>query len=102
MERKEKVPHYWFRPVRFWKICACYYPSSREGVGVTLFLVFLLGALFYFIDMESHSVSDTLIRFVPWLLVGLLLFDLFCFRFGEYPAWWREHKKRHPFSKHTK
>ncbi len=92
---------YWFRPLRFWKVFAFYYPSSREGVGLTAFLVFLLATLFYFTNIESHSVSDTLMHFAPWLIVGMLLFDLFCFRFGEYPAWWHERKRKHPFS-HSK
>lgn len=81
---------YWFRPMRFWKWFAFYYPASRRGWGVTFILLGLAGSIFAFIDSQSHSVSDTLIGFAPWAITLMTLFDMLCFRHGEYPAWWRE------------
>ena len=88
----ESRKRYWFKPARFWKWFACYYPVSREGWIATSFLVWVGVELFVFIDADSHSGSDTLIRFAPWAIALLSVFDLLCFRFGLYPSWWR---KRH-------
>ncbi len=85
---------YWFRPKRFWGYFAFYYPSSKEGWIITLVLVVSASEIFLFIDGRSHSVSDTLIGFAPWGVVMAALFDLLCFRFGEYPSWWKRHGKK--------
>ena len=85
----QTVP-YWFRPARFWKWFAFYYPVSRRGWGVTLVLIGVAGLLFSFIDQQSYSVSDTLIAFAPWAIALLAVFDMLCFRHGEYPSWWRK------------
>lgn len=81
--------NYWFRPTRFWKWFAFYYPASKEGWLVTIFLFAMAGGLFYFVESRSHSVSDTLLGFAPWLIALASVFDLLCFRRGEYPSWWR-------------
>lgn len=80
---------YWFRPKRFWNWFAAYYPSSVEGWAVTISLIVFAVVIFLHIDKNSHSVSDTLISFTPWVLAFFVIFDLFCFRKGEYPSWWR-------------
>jgi len=85
---------YWFRPARFWKWFAFYYPASKEGWAVTLFLLLLAIKMFVFIDSRSHSVSDTLLAFAPWAFTIMLLFDLMCFRKGEYPSWWRKNNDK--------
>ena len=84
--------HYWFRPKRFWGWFAFYVPTSRAGWIATLILLALAVLLFRAIDAESHSGSDTLLSFAPWAIALLALFDLLCFRFGEYPSWWRKKK----------
>jgi len=81
---------YWFKPARFWKWFAFYYPTSLKGWIMTIILIFAFVKLFILVDRNSHSVSDTLIAFAPWAVAIFLLFDLLCFRFGEYPAWWRK------------
>lgn len=86
MERKK----YWFRPARFWKWFAFYHPVSKEGWLATIILTFLFVKIFLIVDMNSHSVSDTLFAFAPWAMSILLIFDLLCFRTGEYPSWWRK------------
>jgi hypothetical protein len=87
---------YWFRPARFWKWFAFYYPVSKEGWIVTTVL-FLLGIkIFLMIDSHSHSVSDTLIAFAPWFIALACVFDLLCFRRGLYPSWWKKQHKEQP------
>lgn len=82
------MKHYWFRPKRFWKWFAAYYPTSWQGWIVTFALTALLVAVFLKVDRASHSASDTLLGVAPFAITILLAFDLFCFRTGEYPSWW--------------
>ena len=83
--------NYWFRPKRFWRWFAAYYPASWQGWIVTLILLALAVLVFRKIDSTSHSVSDTLFSFAPWAIAIMALFDLACFRKGEYPWWWKKH-----------
>lgn len=85
---------YWFRPARFWRWFAFYYPSSRRGWGVTLMLLGLGGFSFSLIDSQSHSVSDTLINFAPWAIALMAIYDMLCFRHGEYPYWWQKPREK--------
>jgi hypothetical protein len=82
------MQHYWFVPKRFWKVCAAYYPVTWEGWMVTLVIVGLGIALYFLVD--SGLLYATL------LVVLALIFDLACFRTGEYPSWWktRQHRGR--------
>lgn len=84
---------YWFRPARFWSFFAFYYPASPAGWVATLILLTILIWAFLGADQHSHSNSDTLIGFAPWFIAMLALFDLLCFRTGEYPSWWKKWKK---------
>ena len=81
---------YWFRPKKFWKWFAFYYPASRRGWAVTLVLIGIAGLIFSFVDQNSHSATDTLLSFAPWAIVLMLIYDMLCFRKGEYPEWWRK------------
>jgi uncharacterized membrane protein len=80
---------YWFKPARFWKWFAAYYPASWEGWFATVVLVSIGVVIFRKIDLQSHSVSDTLLMFAPWAIALFLMFDMLCFRRGEYPSWWK-------------
>lgn len=79
---------YWFRPKKFFKWFAAYYPASIEGWVITLALLSVAIYIFDFIDSASHSGSDTLMNFAPFAVVIGLIFDLLCFEKGEYPSWW--------------
>ena len=81
---------YWFRPKRFLGWFAFYVPTSLGGWFATLFLLSFATAFFFLIDRQSHSVSDTLINFAPYAVMLMLVFDILCFRLGEYPSWWRK------------
>jgi len=80
---------YWFRPKRFWRFFAAYYPATKEGWVVTLIIVAVAVGVFRVVDNSSHSVSDTLMQCAPWAIALGIVFDFACFRFGEYPSWWR-------------
>jgi len=81
---------YWFRPLKFWKIFAFFYPTSKPGYIATLLLVVPLVFLYAFIESLGMSLFDTLFQFAPWAIAFGAIFDLLCFRFGEYPSWWRK------------
>ncbi len=67
---------------------AFYYPTSRQGFVATVLLVLPLIVLFFFIRSQAVSLFDTLFQFAPWAIAFGAIFDLLCFRFGEYPSWW--------------
>ncbi len=80
---------YHFKPARL-GVFAIYYPTTWIGWVITLILA--AAFIFFFVkaDQSSHSASDTLFNFVPYGTAILLIFDLLCFRIGEYPSWWRK------------
>jgi len=80
---------YWFKPARFWKWFAAYYPVSWEGWLASAVLVIIGAMVFCIIERGAHSVSETILLFAPWAIALFLMFDMLCFRRGEYPAWWR-------------
>jgi hypothetical protein len=84
---------YWFKPKRFWHKFAFYYPTSFAGWIATLTIINLGVMTFALSDADSHSGSDTLIKFAPYAIALLITFDLLCFQFGEYPHWWRKGDK---------
>ncbi len=84
---------YWFRPKKFWKFFAFYYPTSLSGWLATAILFMIGLSSFQLSQIDSNSPLETLLRFAPWLIAIFALYDLLCFRFGEYPSWWRKKKK---------
>jgi len=84
---------YWFKPKRFWRWFAAYYPVSLEGWAAMVLTLVALGLVFFLVDRTSHSVSDTFYAFAPWAVIILLAFDLISFRTGEYPSWWKKREK---------
>ncbi len=85
--------HYWFKPKRWGKWVAVYYPTSWQGWLTTLILAVVFVKMFWLADQHSHSGSDTLTMFAPWAIIIFLISDLICFRKGEYPWWWRKNNK---------
>ncbi len=83
------MTRYWFKPARFWKWFAAYYPVTWEGwfLSVTL-LVAAVGA-FVVVDARSHSASDTFIGAAPWWIGIGVIGDALTRWKGEYPWWWR-------------
>lgn len=71
----------WFKPYRFWKVFAAYYPATLPGWIFTGVLC-AIGVIAYFV---LHAVQEFLLTLIS---LGLL-FDLACARLGEYPAWWK-------------
>ncbi|MEI7777491.1 MAG: hypothetical protein WCI52_02695 [bacterium] len=85
---------YWFKPAR-WHSIAVYYPVMFPGWVITLSSLFFIVYLGTFSAVTTNSINDFVISFVPRFVVVLLIFDLFCFRTGEYPKWWNVHPKHH-------
>lgn len=89
----ESTKPYWFKPARFWKWFAAYYPVSWQGWVVTIIFLAIAVKIFIAVDSRSHSASDTIIGIAPWLIAVGLALDLITFRTGEYPWWWRRRGK---------
>ncbi len=80
---------YHFRPARL-GVFAIYYPATWLGWVITIILAASLIFFFQRAEQNSHSISDMLINFSPFAIAILLIFDLLCFRIGEYPYWWKK------------
>lgn len=62
-------------------------PATWQGWWLTILFIGLMVGNFLRIDGQSHSVSDTLINFVPQTVVLALLFLWLCIKTGEKPRW---------------
>jgi len=74
----------WFKAKRYgWG----WYPSTWQGWIVLL--AFILAEIFSFnkIDSVSHSVSDTLINFIPLTIILIIILIAVCYLKGEKPRW---------------
>ncbi len=64
-----------------------WYPCSWQGWIIIAVYVLLLLFVFRIIDVNSHSVSDTLIGIIiPFLVLTLLLIAI-CYKTGEKARW---------------
>lgn len=81
---------YWFKPKRFWKWFAAYYPVTWEGWAVSLVTIALLAYAFLVVNADSHSASDSIVEVAKSTMATLLLFDVVTLRTGEYPSWWKK------------
>lgn len=88
----------WFKPKRFWKYWAAYYPVSWHGWAITLLLVTSLFLIYITIAVRTSSQIIILARFLPFVCIALLIYDHFSLSRGLYPSWWknswRKKKKR--------
>lgn len=64
-----------------------WYPSTWQGWVVILIYVLMLIESFKRIDALSHSVSDTLLNFVPQTFIFTLILVIVCYKTGEKPKW---------------
>ena len=64
-----------------------WYPSTWKGW--TILLIYLSAVIYLFlkIDSNSHSVSDTLINFIPVGLIMTIILISICYQKGEKPRW---------------
>jgi len=83
---------YWFKPAR-WGPVAVYYPSLFPGWVATFGCLFFLLYYFAFSFVMSTDVPSWILYFAPRAILVFLVFDLICFRTGEYPSWWKVHEK---------
>lgn len=89
---KDNPKGYWFkRKLYGWG----WTPATREGWLVMFVFVVLVALNAGRIDSQSHSVSDTLINFIPQTFVLILVLLLICYKTGEKPRWqWGVPKKK--------
>lgn len=85
---------YWFKPYRFWRWFAAYYPVSWQGWVVVIGALSALVKGFLWSDWNSPSLGDTLLWFIPLVILVLAVFDIITRIKGEYPWWWREWKEK--------
>ncbi len=70
-------------------------PATWQGWSVLLLYVVITIMLFISIDSNSHSVSDTLINFVPNVIILSIILVIVCYVMGEKPEWrWGEQKQK--------
>ena len=80
----KKSKNYWFKAKNYgWG----WYPASWQGWVVLAGFVLASVIVFADIDSNSHSVSDTLLNFLPRVLLLLIILVLICFVTGEKPEW---------------
>src|SRR5581483_4628945 len=91
--------HYWFRPKR-WGEFAVYYPVNFPGWVVTLACLFFLVYLFIVDLWIAYPLGGGFLHFLLEAVTIFLIYDLFCFRAGEYPSWWHGRHWRHKVHRH--
>ena len=81
---KDNPERYWFKAKLYgWG----WTPARWPGWVVLIMFIALIVFNFIRIDRHSHSVSDTLINFVPeTIILGLILIAI-CWQTGEKPRW---------------
>lgn len=74
----------WFKAKRYgWG----WTPSTWQGwLSLAIYIALEFGD-FSLIDARSHSVSDTLITFIPDTIILTGFFILLCYKTGEKPGW---------------
>ncbi len=81
---KDNPKHYWFKA----KLYGWGWTPARWPGWLTLFIfIGLIVVNFYRLDSHSHSVSDTLLNFIPETAVLVLVLILICYITGEPPRW---------------
>lgn len=81
---KDNPKGYWFRRKPFgWG----WTPARWQGWVVLLIFIVLITLNAVRIDSSSHSVSDTLINFIPETAVLVLILIAICWAKGEPPRW---------------
>ncbi len=74
----------WFKAKRYgWG----WYPATWQGWLIMLLFIILIFLDFQRIDSASHSVSDTLINWIPDIFIFALILILICFSTAELPKW---------------
>jgi uncharacterized membrane protein YhaH (DUF805 family) len=62
-------------------------PATWQGWLLLLVYVVLVSFIFSHFDSSSHSVSDTLLNFVPLTLLLTCILIFICFATGDKPSW---------------
>lgn len=69
-------------------------PATWQGWSVILLFVIIVAFLFFSIDSNSHSASDTMINFIPNVVILSMVLIIICYLTGEKPSWnWGNKRK---------
>lgn len=68
-------------------------PATWQGWLVVLAYIVIVTKNFVRIDRVSHSVSDTLISFVPETIIATIILIIICYLTGEKPRWQWGHRR---------
>jgi hypothetical protein len=85
------MKYHWFKTKKYgWG----WTPVTWQGWFIILSYILFVSWNFFRIDSHSHSVSDTLITFVPETIVFTGFLIIICLKTGEKPKWrWGKKKK---------
>lgn len=78
-EAMESQKKYWFRS----KYGFGWYPVTMKGSAVFILYFVFLGIAFTRVNAGSHSASDTLIGFAPFLFGATVILLFICYLMGE-------------------
>lgn len=83
---------YWFRNKEYgWG----WVPITWQGWLIIILYILFIIKQFLLIDIRSHSVSDTLIGFLPRVIFATIILIGICFLAGEKPSWsWGNKSKK--------
>jgi len=89
---KDNPEGYWFkRKLYGWG----WTPARWQGWMVIAVFTALIVLNFYWVDANTHSVSDTLFAVLPRTVLLVLLLILVCYKKGESPRWmWGDATKK--------
>jgi hypothetical protein len=68
---------------------AIYYPVLFPGWVLTFFCLFFILYFYAFAAATTSTTSGMIYSFLPKVVIVFLVYDLACFRMGEYPYWWK-------------
>ena len=83
---------YWFKA---YKSGYGWYPAHWKGWVILLLYITFLAHSFLQIDLQSHSISDTLIGFFPRVLLFTALLTVITYLKGESITWGAKGKEQH-------
>jgi hypothetical protein len=82
MKRNGAKKRYWFKAkLHGWG----WTPATWEGYLTLILYALFIVRMFYQIDKNSHSVSDTLLNFIPNTILLTFMLIVFCYFKGEEP-----------------
>ncbi len=83
----------WFVPKQIWTYWALYYPVTWHGWAVIILIFAPLVVIFLLFAATGVSWVLVVARFLPFLLIGLIIFNATTLKRGQWPSWWKRRKQ---------